>query len=312
METTDLALFLAITESQSISGAAERLHTVQSNVSTRLRALEHRVGAQLFHRHARGVTLSGAGEIFLPYARRIVRLMQESVNVIADADDPVGHLALGSMETTAGWRLPELLADFAEDCPRVDVSLRTGPTDDLVRDVLDHRLDGAFVAGPVGAHTLEERTVFVEELVLVSSRRRAQPSWSARAGTASETRRDEEGTRMRLLVFREGCRYRKNLVSLTTSPEGVVPSLVEFGSLEGILGCVAAGMGVTLLPANVVRTSALRKHLRIQPLPEGQGRAETIFVRRADAPLGPAMMRFLERIDIVVAPPGLHSVSTTA
>jgi DNA-binding transcriptional LysR family regulator len=139
--------------------------------------------------------------------------------------------------------------------------------------------------------------VFVEELVLVSSRRQ----------------RIEEGARpQRLLVFREGCSYRKKLVDLTAPPDGGVLAVVEFGSLEGILGCVAAGMGVTLLPANVVRASSLHKHLRLQPLPGDQGRAETTFIRRGDTPLAPAMARFLECLDHVVTPPDLRSVGTTA
>lgn len=294
MEVNDLHLFLAIAESRSISAAAERLHTVQSNVSTRLRTLETRVGAQLFHRHARGVTLTSSGELFLPYARRIVQLMHEGMNVIADVDDPVGTLALGSMETTAGWRLPQLLAGFSDDCPRVDVSLRTGPTDELVRDVLEHRLEGAFVAGPVTISELDQRTVYVEDLVLVTSRR---PN-------------DQQPPR--LLVFREGCSYRKKLVRLMTPADGAVPSIVEFGSLEGILGCVAAGMGVTLLPASVVRASSMREQLRLQALPQDQSRTETVFIRRADSPLGPAMLRFLDHLEAVTGPPDLRSVGTPA
>ncbi len=316
MEVNDLHLFLAIAESKSISGAAERLHTVQSNVSTRLRALETRVGAQLFHRHARGVTLTSSGELFLPYAKRIVQLMYEGMSVIADVDDPVGTLAIGSMETTAGWRLPQLLALFAEDCPHVDVSLRTGPTDELVRDVVEHRLEGAFVAGPVISPDLQQRTVYVEDLVLVTARRVQDVSDLLRALDPDEddngTVVDGPGRQSRLLVFREGCSYRRRLVGLAAPAAGRAPSIVEFGSVEGILGCVAAGMGVTLLPASVVRASSMRDELRMHSLPAEQARAETVFVRRADSPLGPAMRRFLDHLDAMTTPPDLRSVGTTA
>lgn len=315
MEVNDLHLFLAIAESQSISAAAERLHTVQSNVSTRLRTLETRVGAQLFHRHARGVTLTSSGELFLPYAQRIVHLMHEGMSVIADVDDPVGTLALGSMETTAGWRLPQLLAAFTNACPHVDVTLRTGPTDELVRDVMEHRLEGAFVAGPVEIPELEQHTVYVEDLVLVTARRvRDLSAYPMRLADDEQTESETSDGRHppRLLVFREGCRYRRRLVALMASPDAGVPHLLEFGSVEGILGCVAAGMGVTLLPASVVRASTIRDQLRLHPLPSEQARAETVFVRRLDSPLGPAMLRLLEQVKATATPPSLRSVSGSA
>lgn len=312
MDISDLKLFLAIVESESISGAATQLHTVQSNVSTRLRALEHRLGAPLFHRHARGVTLTSSGEIFAPYARQIIRLMNEGISVIADVDNPAGTLTLGAMETTAGWRLPDLLAGFAEDCPKVDITLRTGPTEDLLRDVLDYRLEGAFVSGPVDMPALTSITAFTEELVLVAGRRQRGAS-GPQADTESPAGDDIPDPPRRLLVFRHGCSYRRRLIDLTAGDgTGMLPSVLEFGSLEGILGCVAAGVGVTLLPATVVRSSALRAQLRIQKLPQNHSRAETVFVRRGDVPLGPAMSRFVSHLRDVADRPALHPVHTSA
>ncbi|MGK9221176.1 MULTISPECIES: LysR family transcriptional regulator [unclassified Microbacterium] len=302
MDVNELDLFIAVAESGSVSGAAERLHTVQSNVSARLRALETRVGAQLAHRHARGITLTSAGELFLPYARRIVHLMQEGISVLADVDDPTGPLALGAMETTAGWRLPQLLSRFTEQCPNVDVSLRTGTTDELIRDVTDHRLQGAFVSGPVAADDLEQRTVFIEDLVLVTARRVDDAAASLLAHVADLSLPMIGAVSLpRLLVFRQGCSYRNKLIQLTGATTQARLPVVEFGSLEGILGCVAAGMGVTLLPAAVVQHSAMRNDLRLHTLPAPLSRAETVFIRRADSPLGPAMHRFIEELDQIGA-----------
>lgn len=294
MEISELKLFLAVAESGTISGAASELHTVQSNVSARLRALERRFGIPLFNRHARGVTLTSSGEIFLPYAERIVRLMQEGMRVVADVENPAGTLSLGAMETTAGWRLPELLAGFAEDCPAVDISLRTGPTEELLREVLDYRLDGAFVSGPVDSPDLLSSSVYVEELVLVSRRR--LPDIDPGTPIGIDAARRSLDRRTKFLVFRHGCSYRRRLIDFLGDQGGQPMPIMEFGSLEGILGCVAAGMGLTLLPANVVHSSSLRSHVHIQPIEPELARAETVFVRRADVPLGPAMKRFLDHL----------------
>ncbi|WEH19922.1 LysR family transcriptional regulator [Streptomyces sp. VNUA24] len=279
MELSDLRVFLAVARTQGITKAAQELHTVQSNVSARIHALEKELGAPLFRRHARGVALTNAGEQLLPYAERISRLVDDARHVIGDETDPCGPLRIGSMETTAGLRLPGVLAAFAEDCPRVDFSLLTGPTEQLVRDVLEYRLDGALVGGPVRQPDLVETPVFQERLVLVSARR---------VTDLNAVMRDP-----RILVFRVGCSYRRRLESILQARGAAGVRCMEFGTLDGIVGCVGAGMGITLLPAAVVERHASREQLRVHELPAEEARAETVFVQRIDAPPSPALTRFL-------------------
>jgi len=285
MEVSDLTFFLAVVRAKGITRASEDLHTVQSNVSSRIRSLENEVGVALFRRHARGVALTSAGEKFLPYAERVVQLIDEGVQLLGDIEDPAGRLAIGAMETTAGWRLPSILASFTYDCPRVDIFLETGPTDVLIQSVLDRKLDGAFVSGPVEHIELLEETVFVEELVFVSSLRNSHLDQLLSISSAD-----------RILVFRSGCSYRAKLLTLLNSNGITNPTILEFGTLEGILGCVAAGMGVTLLPRGVVEASALANQVLIQDLPPDLARAETSFVRRADTTTSPAMTRFIAQL----------------
>ncbi|GAB2717297.1 LysR family transcriptional regulator [Arthrobacter bambusae] len=286
METTDLQYFLAVARAKGMTRASEELHTVQSNISSRIRALENEVGVPLFLRHARGVTLTSAGEKFLPYAERVVQLMREGIDLIGDVEDPRGRLAVGSMETTAGWRLPGLLAAYTFDCPQVDLLLETGPTDDLVQGVVDHRLDGAFVSGPVTHPDIEGETVFREELVVVSSRHETDLDKALVNG-------------QKVLVFRSGCSYRGRLLALMASRGINAPAVMEFGTLEGILGCVAAGMGVTLLPRSVVSEWSSHDQVTMHPLAEDFALAETLFVRRTDATVSPAMARFLKQLQVM-------------
>lgn len=295
METTDLQYFLAVARAKGMTRASEELHTVQSNISSRIRALENEVGVPLFLRHARGVTLTSAGETFLPYAEKVVQLMREGIDLIGDLNDPRGRLAIGSMETTAGWRLPAMLAAYTFDCPQVDLLLETGPTDNLVQGVIDHRLDGAFVAGPVSHPELQEDVVFTEELVLVTSRHESSPEGALVSG-------------QKVLVFRSGCSYRGRLLTLMGSHGVNAPAVMEFGTLEGILGCVAAGMGVTLLPRSVVSGWASRDQIAIHALAEDLAVSQTAFVRRTDATLSPAMARFLKQLAVSSKSTELESV----
>jgi DNA-binding transcriptional LysR family regulator len=299
MELSDLRVFLAAARTQGITKAAQELHTVQSNVSARIHALEKELGAPLFRRHARGVALTNAGEQLLPYAERISRLVDDARHVIGDETDPCGPLRIGSMETTAGLRLPAVLAAFAEDCPRVEFSLITGPTEQLVRDVLEYRLDGALVSGPVRQPDMVETLVFEERLVLVTARR---------VSDLDAIMRDP-----RILVFRSGCSYRRRLESILQARGAAGLRCMEFGTLDGILGCVGAGMGVTLLPAAVVERHVSLEQVRVHELPEEEARAQTVFVQRVDAPPLPALTRFLTHARAVEqTPPVLRMVGRSA
>ena len=78
MEMRQLRMFCAVAEQNSFTGAAEKVHCVQSNVTMRVKELETEVGQTLFVRQKSGVTLTAAGRTFLGYARRILQLTDES------------------------------------------------------------------------------------------------------------------------------------------------------------------------------------------------------------------------------------------
>src|SRR5438045_36203 len=136
VESSDLLVFETVARAGGISRAALELHTVQSNVTARVRLLEQELGVPLFHRHSRGVTLTSAGETLLPYATRVRLLLAEARRALDDGAEPRGALRIGSLETTTALRLPPVLAAYSKAYPHVDVTLQTGTSDSLVNDVL--------------------------------------------------------------------------------------------------------------------------------------------------------------------------------
>ena len=220
--------------------AAAELHTVHSNVAARIRALETALGCKLFDRHSRGVALTQSGERLLPYARRVAWLLADAARATRDDGQPRGPLTIGSLETTAALRLPPLFARFAADCPEVDLAIRPGTTAEPIEAVLERRLEGAFVCGPVAHPSLIERVMFQEELAILA----APGVVSIQAAT--------QGGFARIVVLRAGCSYRQRLESLLARRGVAVPRLMEFGTLEAIFGCVSAGLGITLLPRALI------------------------------------------------------------
>lgn len=281
MDATDLRVFEAVARLNGMGKAALALNTVQSNVTARIRALEDELGVGLFERHSRGVTLTAAGRRLLPYATEVADLLARARRAALDDGTPRGALVIGSLETTAGLRLPPILAAFAQRWPEVDLTLRTGTTADSLAGVLDRTLEGAFVAGPVEHPDLLQTVVFREELVLVSAPQR----------TLSELLRTPD---LKAMVLRAGCSYRARLEAVLASRGLPSVRLLEFGSLDAILGCVAAGIGVTLLPRGVVQAAAGAARVALHTLPPREAMVETLFVRRRDGLATSALTAFLD------------------
>ncbi len=281
MEYADLRVLEAVARHGSMNRAAAELHMVQSNVTARIRVLEDEIGTALFERSNRGVVLTASGQRLLPYAARLAALLREASDAARDDGTPQGSLRIGSLETTAALRLPPILAAYTQAYPKVGLAVTTGTSAGLIEDVVAQRLDGAFVAGPVQHAELAEETVFYEELMLVTA-----PSW--RRLDDLDRQRD-----LKIIVFRRGCSYRQRLEDLLARRGIQTAQPLEFGSLEAIIGCVAAGVGVTLLPKAVVAPYWRDRRVTAHELPPGQARVDTVFIRRRAAHPGSALAAFL-------------------
>ena len=263
MELTDLMTFSAVARTGGITRAAEELNTVQSNVTQRVKALEAEIGTALFERHSRGMTLTGAGRRLLPYAQRMAALSREAMLAARDDGEPKGPLAIGSMETTAAVRLPPLLAEFHRRYPGGAAEPADGDHGRSrgrrarrhVRRRLRRRPDRACRTRPPRSHSAKSWCS--------SPRGAGKTSPSLRAGTP------ESGPTA--LVFRTGCTYRQRLEQILTEFGWPSATRFELGTLDGMIGCVAADMGVTLLPRAVV---ARNETVNIHTLGTAQSRVE--------------------------------------
>ena len=282
MDAADLRMFAAVARTGSMSKAAHELGTVQSNVTARIRALEERLGVELFERSNRGATLTAAGLRLRPYADRVAGLLEDARRAVADEGTPAGHLVIGSLETTAALRLSPVLAEFIATCPAVDLSLRTGTTQELIEQTIERRLDGAFVSGPVNHADLVAERFFREELVVLTAPSVADFETLAAAPD------------LRIIVLRTGCSYRHHFETLLARRGIVAVRRLEFGTLEAIVSCVAAGLGVTLLPQALIGPVWRHGQVRAHRLPPGEGDVETLFIRHRDAYVSSAMRAFLD------------------
>lgn len=292
MDVADLKVVDAVARHGSMNKAASELNTVQSNVSARIRSLEDELGVALFQRSAKGVQVTPAGRRILPFAARLSKLLLDASSAARDDGHPKGVMEIGTLETTLALRLPQLIARFAKAYPEVRPVVRTGTTCSLIQDVIDCKLEGAFVVGPVNHPELHTQTAFREELVLITSP--AVLQLDDIAGIEN----------LKTVVFRLGCSYRQRLDTLMTQLGVLAPEPLEFGSIEAIIACVSAGVGITLLPRGVIADAAHAGLVAVHELPPELAHVETVFVRRIDGYFSSALATFLHsvRVEGVTAP----------
>ncbi|KRF13385.1 LysR family transcriptional regulator [Paenibacillus sp. Soil787] len=284
MDIQLLKVFFTTAHEGSISKAAHKLNFAQSNVTHKIQQLETDLQTQLFYRHNRGITLTPSGQILVSYAEKILHVIQEARLAVGDSSAPAGPLHIGSLETTAAVRLPTLLTKYHTEYPAVDFSLITGTSEQHIHAVLHYEQNGAFVAGPVEHPDLVQENVIDEELVLVTSV--SHPPVNSIHDMQLAT----------LLVFHSGCSYRAKLNQLLQD-EGILPvKLMEFGSIETIIGCVGAGLGIALLPRSIITESEKQGRIRCHEIPGKHAIVTTVFIRRKDALITPALSAFLSEI----------------
>ncbi|HIX60766.1 MAG TPA: LysR family transcriptional regulator [Candidatus Halomonas stercoripullorum] len=146
MDTQSLQAFLAVAESDSFSRAAEQLHLTQPAVSKRIATLETQIGARLFDRIGRRVTLTEAGQILLPRARQILIMVDDSRRALANLEGQIaGSLTLATSHHVGLHRLPPLLKVYTRTHPEVRLDLRFLDSEQAYQGVLDGELEIAVV-----------------------------------------------------------------------------------------------------------------------------------------------------------------------
>lgn len=278
LDLESLEIFRTVVREGGVVRAAARLNRVQSNVTTRIKQLEERLGVALFRRQGRSLLLSAEGEGLLVHAERLLRLADEAETALR-AGPARGPLRLGSLESTAGSRLPSILSRYHRLHPGVVIELSTGTTGALLRKVTNYRLEAAFVSEPFSAPGLNAQPVFEEELVLITARDHPPV---ARAADLSR------GT---LLAFSQGCSYRKRLEDWFGSADLLPERVLEFASYPAIIACVAAGTGCAIAPRSVLESLRAADDVAMHELPETVRRNRTHLVWHDEA--SPALRRLM-------------------
>lgn len=267
IDLESLHIFKAVVDYGGISRAAAQLNRVQSNITTRIKNLEERLGVQLFQRRAGKLVLSAEGTVLLAYAEQLLRLSSEAENALRSGM-PRGTLRIGTMESTAAARLPPLLAQYHDSYPDVQIELAAGTSGALIERVHRFEVEAAFVAEPFHAADLDMIDAFIEELVLIT------PRHAPRIESAQDVQKRT------LIAFSSGCSYRRILEEWLGMSATMPARVLELASYHAIVACVAAGSGIAIVPRAVLGVVRAENEVSVFELPPRIARARTCLVWR--------------------------------
>ncbi|MEP4769559.1 MAG: LysR substrate-binding domain-containing protein [Roseibium sp.] len=282
-----LRYFEALARHGHFGRAADDCAISQPALSMQIKELEETLGAVLFERSARRVSLTNFGAEAVKRAREILRSADELTDLArASKDRLVGRLRIGVIPTIAPYLLPSVIANLTRLHPNLDIHVRETVTPKLIEELRDGRLDTAILALPISEPSLTETPLFDENFVLV------RPG----ADDGLPIPNIETLREMRLLLLEEGHCFRDQALSFCNYQSGPPRETLDASSLSTLVQMVSAGMGVTFIPEMAVPVetrSATVSIARFEP-PEP---ARTIgMVWRKTTPLAPQLKEISEEV----------------
>ncbi|MHC8968196.1 LysR family transcriptional regulator [Priestia aryabhattai] len=252
MESQDLRIFKYVAEAKSLSKAAEVLGYVQPHISQRIKNLEEELDTKLLIRTNRGVTLTYEGEALFNYAQRILLLMEEAKAEV-NPNKFRKSLIIGASQTVSATKVPFLFSSFLKEHRDIEVKIKTDRKHVLQEMLSYGKIDGLFLIGTYNEAQFERVYRYAEKMVLISS--------------LYEVR--EEKDQPTLLINSDAnCIYRNRLLAFSKEHHIHKASIMEFDSLEAILQGVRDGLGMSVVPASVVKSRGDIKSIQYQELPE--------------------------------------------
>lgn len=304
MELRQLEIFRILAHELSFTRAAARAHCVQSNVTVQIRSMERELGVPLFERLGKHVRLTTHGLRLMPYAEKILHLVDEALSVSKGESVASGPLVIGSPESVLTYRLPPVLQVFRANFPEVDLVFRANGTAELVGQLEQGMLDLGLVIDEI----FSDPRLHVEALCREPLSLLVRPDHPL----ATTPRLSPQSLREHTFLLTDvGCAYRTKLERVLNRSNVTPKAIMEFSSVETIKQCAALGMGVACLPTIVAATEIEAKRLTALSWANGDLAMQTLVVWHKDKWLSPAINAFVSmlRDRLALAKPGRHETT---
>lgn len=287
MEIRHFVTFKKVIEMGSFTQAAENLGYTQSTVTSHIQALEEHLGAPLFDRMGRKVSLTAIGKKLYPYTQEILDTYGKIEGITSDAEGMKGELKIAAPESLTVYRLEPILREFRMKFPHVNIRLMNATCGDNKKAILNGSADLAFVMLP----QMEDSDLIVhpllnEPIVLIGS--------SDCSLDTIDKRYKNQKINECLITNEKECSYRRIFEEYLGEQRIVLPSTMELWSIEAIKRCVMSGLGISYLPLMAVKEEIQQGTLKMIPC---VGDLQEIFSQVAyhkNKWVSPALTMFIE------------------
>jgi len=242
MDSNLLKVFLAVANTKSISLGAKELNFTQSNITLRVKQLEKSLGYALFHRTNRGVILTLEGEKLYPLAVDIVKRIEEASLKMQNINYQE-HLRIGSTQSNTTIRLTKFIENINHDFEDMHLEFIVDSSLNLIEQLLDYKIDIAFVNGKPNHKDIEVLNTFKEDIVLVEPKDKV----------AQNT----------IFAYKNGCLNRIFLEKYLTKKEKQTYKKTNIENYELIFACVQAGYGVALFARKIIEKFGYLDKLKV-------------------------------------------------
>ncbi|WP_461812783.1 LysR family transcriptional regulator [Faecalimonas sp.] len=246
MELRNINTFLKVAGTQNFSKAAEQLGYSQSAVTVQIQQLEKELQIQLFERIGKRVHLTEKGQEFVSYANDIMRVTDNAKYFARQNNVLEGTLRIGGVESICTALLPDLLLKFYQICPNVQVTIKSGATDELMEMAKSNEIDFIYTLDKKIIGKEWNRAVITEEeIVFVTLEDKANGYY---AGIPIQQLMQKP-----FILTERGAAYQYELERLLSEKDLEINPILEIGNTETIINLVKRGMGVSFLPKFTVQ-----------------------------------------------------------
>ena len=289
MEVRQLQIFRTLAEELNFTRTAEKVNTVQSNVTAQIKALEEELGIPLFDRLGRRVTLTDAGRNFLPFALQALAAMDHGQRALKTGAEPSGPLRIGAAESQLTYRLPEVLHAFRRRFPHVELIFSQHSTATVAHELEAGKFDMVIHGDNLPPYSsLKSCRLRTERILLLAEASHPLASRS--------TVNPADLVAQNLLLTESGCSYREKLDRALALANIRPANVTEFSSVEALKQCIALGMGIGLLPEIVVARELRQNRLKALHWTGPSLDIVTQILWHKDKWISPAMAAFMELV----------------
>ncbi len=282
MTIRKLEIYYTVSEMLSMTEAAKVLYISQPSISQVIKELEEEIGVKLFERLGRKLYITEEGKLFQKYALRMLNLYKESQKVMEDIREVrSGNLRVGASTTIGTYLLPDIIADFKQIYPQVNIELYITNTQEISESILKNNIDIGLIEGKITANELEIMDLWEDELIIISSPNKKWKKIIDRKKLEKETfilREKGSGTRD---TYEDAIGIREQ-------------NIFVFGGTEAIKRAVIKDLGVACVSSLTIKEEEKRKEIIVSKIKNLEIKRDLKLIYHKDKEFSKLIEKFID------------------